>query len=45
MSALFCYRHYLPFGLAFVAPAADFFPAAGAAFFALGFVAIFFKFG
>ena len=41
MSALFCYRRYLPFGLAFVAPAADFFPAAGAAFFALGLVAIF----
>jgi hypothetical protein len=34
----------LPFGFAFVAPAADFFEASGADFFAVTFVAILVKF-
>jgi hypothetical protein len=36
----FIIDYFLPFGLAFVAPAVDFFAEAGAAFFAVAFVAI-----
>jgi hypothetical protein len=42
MEPFFIIAYFLAFGFAFVAPAADFLPA-GAAFFAVALVAIFFK--